>query len=165
MTDLPSSLCLVGLFVNAKAEQVVSACERLSLDLLQFHGEESQDYCRQFGVAWMKALRIREDTDVAAAIAQYSEADAILLDTWSAKARGGTGEVFNWEKVPADRNCPLVLAGGLRPDNVAEAIAAARPDAVDVSGGVETAPGIKSPEKIKDFVAAVRAADQVSEMN
>jgi phosphoribosylanthranilate isomerase len=160
VADLPSSICLVGLFVNAAVEQVTAVCSALKLNLLQFHGDESQEYCKQFGVPWMKALRVAEETDVLALMGEYVEADAILLDTWRADAPGGTGEVFNWDKVPRDRSCPLVLAGGLRPDNVGAAIARVRPYAVDVSGGVEASPGIKDPQKIMQFVAAVRAADQ-----
>ena len=107
----------------------------------------------------MKALRVAADTDVATAISGYPGASAILLDTHSPKAAGGTGERFDWSLVPDDPPLPLVLAGGLTADNVGRAIAQTRPWAVDVSGGVESAPGIKDAGKIQDFVAAVRAAD------
>ncbi len=161
---LPPSVCLVGLFVDAEPELVTEACEALPLSMLQFHGNEKQAYCRDFGLPWMKALRIAPDTDVEAAMEDYSEANAILLDTWRAGMAGGTGASFDWNKVPRQTGRTLVLAGGLRPDNVAEAIAAAHPYAVDVSGGVEVSPGLKDAGKIAEFIAAVAAADTVSEM-
>ncbi len=160
---LPPSVCLVGLFVDAEPELVTEACEALPLSMLQFHGNEKQAYCRDFGLPWMKALRVAPDTDVEAAMEDYSEANAILLDTWRAGIAGGTGESFDWNKVPRETGRRLVLAGGLRPNNVAEAIAAAHPYAVDVSGGVEASPGLKDTGKIADFIAAVAAADKLSE--
>ena len=160
---LPPSVCLVGLFVDAEPELVTEACEALPLSMLQFHGNEKQAYCRDFGLPWMKALRVAPDTDVEAAMEDYSEANAILLDTWRAGIAGGTGESFDWNKVPRETGRRLVLAGGLRPNNVAEAIAAAHPYAVDVSGGVEASPGLKDAGKIAEFIAAVAAADKLSE--
>ncbi len=160
---LPPSVCLVGLFVDAEPELVTEACEALPLSMLQFHGNEKQAYCRDFGLPWMKALRVAPDTDVEAAMEDYSEANAILLDTWRAGIAGGTGESFDWNKVPRETGRTLVLAGGLRPNNVAEAIAAAHPYAVDVSGGVEASPGLKDAGKIAEFIAAVAAADKLSE--
>ena len=109
---------------------------------------------------WMKALRIADDSDVPAMIEQHPGATAILLDTWRADKPGGTGESFNWRQVPARSTRPLVLAGGLNAGNVGRAISLTQPFAVDVSGGVEESPGIKSREKIEQFVAAVRAQDQ-----
>ena len=160
---LPPSVCLVGLFVDAEPELVTEACEALPLSMLQFHGNEKQAYCRDFGLPWMKALRVAPDTDVEAAMEDYSEANAILLDTWRAGIAGGTGESFDWNKVPRETGRRLVLAGGLRPNNVAEAIAAAHPYAVDVSGGVEASPGLKDAGKMAEFITAVAAADKLSE--
>ena len=159
-TAVPPSTCLVGLFVDAPEAVVKGACEQSLLDLLQFHGGESATYCEGFGLPWMKALRVAANTDVAAAIAGYPGAQAILLDTYSERAAGGTGERFDWSLVPDNPPLPLVLAGGLDAGNVGRAIAATRPWAVDVSGGVESAPGIKDAGKMRDFVAAVRAADR-----
>ncbi len=165
VSGLPPLVTLVGLFVDAAPETVAEVCQRLPLGLLQFHGAEGEDYCAQFDLPWMKALRVAEHTDVAAAMAAYPGASAILLDTYRAGQPGGTGESFDWSQVPAQRNCPLLLAGGLDADNVTAAISTVRPFAVDVSGGVEASPGIKDAARIGEFVAAVRAADHRSEAN
>lgn len=154
---LPPFITLVGLFVDAEAGLVDEACQRLPLGLLQFHGEETDDFCRSFCRPWMKALRIAEDSDVPAMIDEHPGAAAILLDTWRADQPGGTGDSFNWQQVPVNPTRPLVLAGGLNAGNVGRAISMTRPFAVDVSGGVEESPGIKSREKIEQFVAAVNA--------
>jgi phosphoribosylanthranilate isomerase len=163
VADLPPFVTLVGLFVDAEPAEVREACERLPLNLLQFHGDETNDYCGQFGLPWIKALRVGGGTDIDEAVAGYPGASGILLDTWRAGAPGGTGESFDWALVPAILPRPLVLAGGLRADNVAAAISAVQPFAVDVSGGVEASPGIKDAGKIREFVAAVEAADRLSE--
>jgi len=160
IAELPPLVSLVGLFVDADAAFVEEACRELPLTMLQFHGNEKQEYCAGFGLPWMKAVRVGPDTDVPAAIADYPKANAVLLDTWRAGVAGGTGERFDWNQVPTDAAQALVLAGGLNPLNVAEAISMTRPYAVDVSGGVESAPGVKDADKIQAFVAAVSAADQ-----
>jgi len=163
VAGLPPFVTLVGLFVDAEPDEVREACERLPLGLLQFHGDETNEYCAQFGVPWIKALRVGGGTEVDAAAAEYPGASGILLDTWRAGTPGGTGESFDWALVPAALPRPLVLAGGLRADNVGAAISAVHPYAVDVSGGVEASPGIKDAGKIREFVAAVEAADMSSE--
>jgi phosphoribosylanthranilate isomerase len=133
----------------------------LPLDELQFHGDEPASFCRQFERPWLKALRVRPDTDIAAYCNAYQGARGVLLDAWKQGVPGGTGESFDWDQVVSGLSLPVVLAGGLRPDNVGAAIAAAQPFAVDVSGGVEAQPGVKDPIKIREFVAAVSAADDV----
>ena len=158
---LPPLVTVVGLFVDAEAGFGEEACQRLPLGLLQFHGGETDAYCGSFSRPWMKALRVADDSDVPAMIDQYPGAAAILLDTWRADQPGGTGESFNWQKVPTSTTQTLVLAGGLNAGNVARAISMTRPFAVDVSGGVEESPGIKSREKIEQFVAAVNATEKV----
>ncbi len=165
VAGLPPMVTLAGLFVNASAQQVRDACSRLPLGLLQFHGDETADFCSGFGLPWMKALRVAGDAPVSDMMQTYTAASAILLDTWRAGVPGGTGESFNWLLVPADSAQPLVLAGGLHAGNVGRAIALVRPYAVDVSGGVEASPGIKDVQKISEFVTAVRAADRVSDKN
>ena len=160
VTGLPALVTVVGLFVNAQAAEVKAACQQLPLGLLQFHGDEAASFCEQFGRPWMKALRVAQETDITAAGAAFTRADAMLLDTYVDGLPGGTGERFDWHKVPKTSERPLVLAGGLRADNVAEAIAVAEPYAVDVSGGVEDQPGIKSRTLLKEFMAAVAAADE-----
>jgi phosphoribosylanthranilate isomerase len=158
--SLPPLITLVGLFVDAEAGLVEEACQRLPLGLLQFHGQETDDFCRGFSRPWMKALRIADDSDVPAMIDQHPGAAAILLDTWRADQPGGTGDSFNWRQVPANPTRPLVLAGGLNAGNVGRAISMTQPFAVDVSGGVEESPGIKNREKMEQFVAAVNAENQ-----
>ena len=160
---LPPMVTLVGLFVNASAELVREAYTSLPLGLLQFHGDEDAHYCAAFERPWMKAIRVANDSNVAAMMLPYEGASALLLDTYKAGTPGGTGDTFNWDQAPSQRKCPLVLAGGLNPKNVAAAVAAVRPYAVDVSGGVEQSPGIKDYQKMSQFVSAVRSADLARE--
>jgi phosphoribosylanthranilate isomerase len=156
---LPPFVTVVGLFVDAQPEAVREAMHAVPLDLLQFHGDESPDYCAQFGRPWLKAVRMRDEVDVAAEAVRYGGARGLLLDAYRPGVPGGTGERFEWSRVPHDLDMPLVLAGGLTPDNVAAAVTQVRPYAVDVSGGVEAAKGIKDLEKMAAFAAAVREAD------
>ncbi len=146
-----------GVFVNPPADFVMRAIAECGLTLLQFHGDETPEFCTQFGIMSMKAFRIRDDSSLAA-IPKYPT-DAYLLDAYSAEARGGTGEKFNWDlAVEAKRfGKPIFLAGGLTPENVAEAVRKVHPFGVDVSSGVESAPGKKDHAKVKAFIQAVRA--------
>jgi len=155
---LPPFIIRVGVFADATPEDVFSAMHKCGLNLLQFHGRETPEFCRQFGMMTMKAFRIR-DAESLREIPRY-ETDAYLLDSYVAGKAGGTGEVFNWElAVEAARfGKPIFLAGGLTPENVAEAVRTVHPFAVDVSSGVEQSPGIKDPKKMRDFIAAVRSA-------
>jgi phosphoribosylanthranilate isomerase len=131
--------------------------------MIQFHGNESPTFCQQFGRPWIKALRVKPGLDISEQCRLYSKARAVLLDTWQASAVGGTGKAFDWRLAQISLPSPIVLAGGLNQSNVSDGIKALHPAAVDVSGGVETSPGIKDAEKIKQFVAAVRVADQQME--
>lgn len=149
---------VVGLFVDAAPEFVREAAAIAGLQLLQFHGEESRDYCEQFQRPYLKAIRMRADLDVRAAIDEYPSASGILLDAYRPGVPGGTGETFDWQRVPAESPRPLVLAGGLTPANVAAAIQATGVYGVDVSGGVESAPGKKDKEKIDQFIHNARCA-------
>ncbi len=160
LSGFPAMVTVVGLFVDAPREYVEQACTELPLSLLQFHGEEDPAYCASFGKPWMKAVRVAPDTAIEAAAANYAEAAAILLDSFRPGVPGGTGSSFDWELIPTLKARRLVLAGGLNAGNVGTAIATARPFAVDVSGGVEASPGRKSPAAIREFIAAVRAADE-----
>ncbi|GMQ91353.1 MAG: phosphoribosylanthranilate isomerase [Gammaproteobacteria bacterium] len=153
--SLPPFVSRVGLFVNADAEEVRGVMSDLPLDILQFHGEESAEFCRQFGRPYIKALRMHEQQDIHDAAAVYNDVAALLLDAYVADQLGGTGQTFDWERIPSDLSKPVVLAGGLRPDNVAEAISSVRPFAVDVSSGVEQDPGIKDIEKMAIFIKEV----------
>ena len=159
LASLPAFVTAVGLFVNAERSEVSDVCNALPLGLLQFHGDEDASYCRSFGKPWMKAIRVSDTTDIAREASRYPGASALLLDTFRFGVPGGTGEIFDWRRVPECVPAPVVLAGGLTPVNVGAAISRVRPYAVDVSGGVESAAGIKDAALIQKFIAAARAAD------
>lgn len=158
VNSLPAFITTVGLFVDAEKQQVDAVLNEVKLDCLQFHGNETAAYCEQFDRPYIKAIRMAEDTDVAALAREYKSARALLLDTYVAHVPGGTGQTFNWTRVPEDCEKQIILAGGLTPDNVAEAILVARPYAVDVSGGVEQAKGIKDAIKIEKFIQEVECS-------
>jgi len=149
---------VVGLFVNAAEDQVISTLEEVDLDLLQFHGDEDEAYCRQFDRPYIKAIRMEPELDVVEVMSRYPSASGFLFDAWNKHKYGGTGEIFDWDRLPHSNdlsysnNSALILAGGLTPDNVAEAVALTSPYAVDVSGGVEISPGIKSEQLIQQFI-------------
>ncbi|WP_372749492.1 phosphoribosylanthranilate isomerase [Litorivivens sp.] len=145
----------VGLFVNPSAEDVEQVIRQVGLDRLQFHGDESEAFCRQFGLPYIKALRAKPGVDFQATVDQYPSAMGVLLDSYKPGVAGGTGEVFDWQSIPTALRSSIILAGGLNAGNVSEAIRAIRPAAVDVSGGVEESPGIKSADKIEAFIEAV----------
>lgn len=147
---------VVGLFVDATAEFVKQVLASVPLHVLQFHGNENESFCSSFQRPYMKAIRMRPDVDVAAEIARFPSSSAILLDAYRAGVPGGTGETFDWGRVPTANNKPVVLAGGLTPDNVASAIAETSVYGVDVSGGVESAPGRKEATKIQTFINNAR---------
>ena len=148
----------VGLFVDPDAEHVESVLARCALDCLQFHGDETPQFCASFGRPYLKAIRIRPGLDVAARVAEHRAARAILFDAWCEHMPGGTGETFAWERVPAMTR-PWVLAGGLTAANAGAAVRRLGPPALDVSGGVERRRGEKDPELIHRFMQAVRRAD------
>jgi phosphoribosylanthranilate isomerase len=156
---LPAFVSAVGLFVDASAEAVQATLAKVRLELLQFHGEESAEYCRQFHTPYMKAIRVRPGTNLLQCAAEYADAKALLLDTYSEGVAGGTGHVFDWNLIPASLTIPVVLAGGLNAGNVGDAIRRVRPYAVDVSGGVEREKGIKDVDKIAAFMRGVMDAD------
>ena len=155
---LPPFVMRVGVFVNPTEELVLRAIADCGVTLLQFHGEETPEFCTQFGMMSMKAFRIRDASSLAA-LPHYST-EAYLLDAYSADALGGTGAKFNWDLAIAAKKfgCPIVLAGGLTPENVAEAVRQVQPFGVDVSSGVESAPGKKDVAKVKKFISAAKAA-------
>lgn len=155
---LPPFVALVGLFVDASPTEVRAALRAVPFTLLQFHGMEPPEQCSHAGRPYIKALRMRADVDVHAEVARYRDARAVLLDSYVPGHAGGSGAAFDWSRVPRTLDTPIILAGGLTPDNVGAAIVRVRPYAVDVSSGVETAPGIKDSQKIAAFIAAVRAA-------
>lgn len=155
---LPPFVTSVGLFVDMSRAELQQVLQRLPLDLLQFHGDESPQDCEGYGRPYIKALRIRPGQDVMAAMAPYTGAQGILLDTFVEGVPGGTGAAFDWSLVPRQASKPIILAGGLDAGNVASAIRQVRPYAVDVSGGVEASKGIKDAGKICAFIRAVQSA-------
>ena len=155
---LPPFVQTVALFVNPDAAQVAQAIGRVRPAMLQFHGEESPQFCAQFGTPYVKACRVKAGVDLLEYLRSFSSAAAWLLDS-HVEEYGGVGERFDWSVVPRRLERPLILSGGLAPENVAEAIRRVRPWGVDVSSGVESAKGIKDPAKIAAFIAEVRNAD------
>ncbi|GHC29978.1 phosphoribosylanthranilate isomerase [Aidingimonas halophila] len=151
--QVPAFVTRVGLFVDQEPALIQQAGRYL--DLLQFHGNEAPDDCRGFARPWIKALRMREDIDVTQAASRYADASALLLDAYRPGVPGGTGETFDWSRIPASLTKPVILAGGLTPQNVGEAIRTVHPFAVDVSGGVEHGPGIKDADRINEFIDQV----------
>jgi len=155
---LPPFVQCVALFVNPDAAQVAQVLGRLQPSLLQFHGEETREFCAQFGVPWIKACRVAAGVDLLKYLRGYPDASGWLLDAY-VEGYGGKGTSFDWSLVPAKRERPLVLSGGLARDNVREAIRRVRPWGVDVSSGVESAKGIKDSVMISAFIEEVRNAD------
>ncbi|NWG86320.1 MAG: phosphoribosylanthranilate isomerase [Hydrogenophilaceae bacterium] len=156
---LPPFVTTVALFVDPEAAEVKSVIEAVQPDLLQFHGDESPEFCRGFGRPYLKAVRVRPGLDLLQYAARFSEARGLLLDTFVEGEAGGTGQRFDWDLIPQDLPKPMVLAGGLSPANVAQAIRQVRPWAVDVSSGVEAGKGIKDATKVVAFMKEVRNAD------
>ena len=158
---LPPFVAAVALFQDADAPFVHDAIVQLKPDLLQFHGAEPEDFCTSFRLPFMKAISMHERQDLPRLAQEFVSAAALLLDSHVGGDLGGTGRSFDWSAIAAV-NKPIVLAGGLRPDNVAVAIRSARPFAVDVSSGIETRPGVKDSAKMRAFVEAVASADRMS---
>ena len=156
---LPPMVSVVGVFVNPAPREVEDVVRGLPVDLVQFHGEEPPEVCSGSGKPYVKAVRVRTRDDVVEAAARYPDARALLLDTHHDALWGGTGASFDWKLVPDDIDHPIVLAGGLTPENVAGAIRLVRPFAVDVSGGVESAPGEKDPGRMERFLKEVAGAE------
>jgi phosphoribosylanthranilate isomerase len=149
---LPPFVSRVALFMNPEADEVRRVLTAVPIDSIQFHGHETAEFCAQFGRPWIKALAL-SGAD-AATFDRYAGADAILLDTHAGQTMGGSGETFDWSTIPSLPR-PLILAGGLNPDNVADACRQARPAAVDVSSGVECRPGVKSDSLVQRFINSI----------
>lgn len=156
---LPAFVSAVGLFVDVPLDTVREVVDQTGLTLVQFHGDETPEYCAAYGAAYVKAVRVRDRLAVATAATQYPDAAGLLLDTYHPVLAGGTGQAFDWRLVPRDCARPLILAGGLDSANVARAIREVGPFAVDVSGGIEQAKGVKDPAKMRAFVAEVNRVE------
>jgi len=158
LRELPPFVQSVGLFVNAGPAFIESVLQAVPLDLLQFHGDETPADCARFGRPYIKAVRVNRDTDLLKCAADFDTARGLLLDAWVAGVPGGTGERFDWSLIPPDLPKPVILSGGLTPDNVAEAVQRVRPWAVDVSSGVEVSKGVKDAHLIAQFIAKAKEA-------
>lgn len=156
MDALPPFVCSAGVFVNEKPEKIEQILQYTSLDLLQFHGDETAKECERYQKPYIKAIQMATGVNLEQIAATHQQARGFLLDTFQTDGYGGSGKCFSWAQVPRDFKRPLILAGGLNPDNVAEAILACHPYAVDVVSGIESAPGIKSFAKMERFVEEVR---------
>ncbi|MBN2647081.1 MAG: phosphoribosylanthranilate isomerase [Thiotrichales bacterium] len=153
--SIPAFVTVTALFVNPDPQDVWQVLQGIRVDLLQFHGEESPEFCRQFGRNYIKAIPMQAHTNLIEIAKDYADSSGFLLDTYKAGVPGGTGEAFNWHWIPKEFVKPIILAGGLTPENAAAAIDQVHPWALDVSGGVEQSKGIKSAEKIVQFMQAV----------
>ena len=155
---LPPFITIVGLFVNAAPDTIEGVLSHVPLDLIQFHGNEKPEQCRRYHRPYIKAIHMKPDVDLREMARLYGDATGLLLDTYVADVAGGSGQAFDWNRIPRDLGKPVILAGGLTPENVAEAVRKVRPFAVDVSSGVEQSKGIKDAKKISDFIDAVAQA-------
>ena len=163
---IPAFVTTVALFLNPDEDDVKRVVDAIQPDLLQFHGTESANFCSQFQHPYIKALALggntqdSSDASLAQQITEHAQARGFLLDSHAPGSTGGTGDRFDWTRIPQNPNYPLVLAGGLDPTNVGDAVRLVRPYAVDVSSGVESAPGIKDANKMREFADQVRKADE-----
>ena len=155
ISAIPPFVTVVGLFVDPAADQVEAALRACSINLLQFHGDEAPEFCGSFGLPYIKAARVRADADLVQYLSPFSAAQGWLLDAYHDRLYGGTGASFDWNLIPQGLARPVILSGGLTPENVGAAVRQVRPWAVDVSSGVEATKGIKDAAKIAAFIAGV----------
>lgn len=160
---LPPFVTAVALFLDPEPGFVEDVVAAVPVGLLQFHGREPAEFCRRFGHRYVKSLGMAGDSDVAAYAASYPDAAGLLVDGHPPGGPGGTGTGFSWDRLPTERDFPLILAGGLDPGNIAEAVVRVRPDAVDVSSGVESAKGCKDARLMREFIEEVRRGDRNAE--
>jgi len=156
--SLPAFVSVVGLFVDAEPEWIREVLSIVNIDCLQFHGNETPEQCRIYGKPYIKAVRMQADTDLAAIQTQYADAAGLLLDAYHPGVMGGTGSRFDWDMIPDQCRLPIILAGGLSPDNAALAVQQVRPYALDVSSGVEAGKGIKDAAKMAAFIRKTNQA-------
>ena len=150
----------VALLVNPTEALVKQVIKQVKPDLLQFHGDESPEFCHQFNYPFIRAIRMREGLDINTEVAAYKAQGGFLFDAWNDDLYGGTGHSFDWSRLPSSRDYRLILAGGLTPHNVGAAVAHIRPDMVDVSGGVESAPGVKDQVEVEAFITQAKNIPQ-----
>ena len=155
---LPPFITIVGLFVNAAPDTIEGVLSHVPLDLIQFHGNEKPEQCRRYHRSYIKAIHMNPDVDLRDMARLYSDATGLLLDTYVADVAGGSGQAFDWSRIPSDIGKSVILAGGLTPENVGDAVRRVHPYAVDVSSGVEQSKGVKDANKISAFIEAVGRA-------
>lgn len=155
----PPFVTRVALFVEPEPAFVNAVLDAVAIDLLQFHGDETAALCEGFARPYIKAIAVRDGYDVGAAMATHPQASGFLFDAWQPETRGGGGIAFDWTRLPQAAAAPAILAGGLTPDNVEDAVRRVRPYAVDVSSGVEASKGVKSADKIAAFIRGVARGD------
>lgn len=160
VNQVPAFVSVVGLFVNAETSFINQVISQVKLDLLQFHGDETPEECVQYRLPFIKAIRVKTDTNLVQYADEFATAKALLLDAYTEGVAGGTGNVFDWNLIPKNLTKPVILAGGLNANNVAEAIEQVQPYAVDISGGVEAAKGIKDAAKLAAFMQQVYGVSQ-----
>lgn len=154
--NIPAFINTVGVYVDPDPDWVNETARIAKLSLLQFHGDEERDFCGQFFLPYIKAIRVREDMDLLQYASRYNTAKGLLLDTYTKNMPGGTGSIFDWSLIPRQLPLPVILSGGLNVENISMAIKQVRPWAVDVSSGVEADKGIKDAQKISAFMRGVR---------
>jgi len=153
---LPPFVTVVGLFVDARPEEIHAVLKHVRLDLIQFHGDETPRQCRGFDRPYIKAIRVHAGLDIVEYADRYADASGFLMDSYRQGVPGGTGKTFDWSCVPGEMKKPILLAGGLTAENVGKAITTLHPYGVDVSGGVESSKGIKNPDKMAAFITSVQ---------
>ena len=155
---LSKNVVCIALLVNAEEKFVREVISKLSPHYIQFHGDESPNFCHQFNYPFIRAVRMGKELKMAKILASYKPSGGFLFDAWHADHYGGTGHVFDWNRLPVNLDFPLILAGGLNPDNVSSAVRAVGPAMVDVSGGVESSPGVKDERKVREFILNAKEA-------
>lgn len=156
---LPPFVTVVGLFVDERASYIREVLGKCTIDVIQFHGDESPEFCKRFDMPYIKAIAVKDQVGLVDAATQYCGALGLLLDAWHPELKGGAGLSFDWKKIPLRFETPIILAGGLTPENVQQAIASVRPFAVDVSSGVESEKGVKDAKKMAAFLDEVYKFD------
>lgn len=158
---LPAFTTVVALFVDANEDYIRDVLTKVPVDCIQFHGDEAPGDCRRYGKPYIKALRVQQQTDILGTAELYADAVGLLLDAYHPDSKGGTGQAFDWRLLPQQCALPIILAGGLTPDQVKDAITQHRPYALDVSSGVEVTKGVKDSEKMAAFLKEVIEADKI----
>ncbi len=157
---LPAFVTVVALFVDAEKAFIEQVLQRVPIDCLQFHGDEQSDECRSYSKPYIKALRMKPETNVVELAHDFHDASALLLDAYHPNIQGGSGSRFDWELIPQNCQLPIILAGGLTPDNAAQAVRQVKPYALDVSSGVEAGKGVKDAAKMAAFIRITNQATE-----